>query len=307
MYQETLSVNNKLITERDLFDIFSAMSVEIDKLRKKSLDEYQKNQMYDYNYQVWGLKDFKGTLTFQVEFYDETSIKFDKFSTFMSAFNSRLNEMKYIYVHYAMTYEKKDPTINYTYVNKYINLTITEHKMNIEVSISSHDNNMNEVFELIKDKILNANEKYDKLLRDKDKILNKISLSYGLIPALIICTIAVIFPVVRQFAVKYYVVYPIAVLFFAKLIGPSFIGKTRKLYSTISPDKKYSGYNKDTFENIYKEDINAFINAGEILIGKNVNNLLNRDEIYRTLVSAKKRLVILLVIMILISGLILFI
>lgn len=295
MYDDTLSVNNKIITEKDLFDIFSSMSTELEKTTKKAMEEKQRNQMFDYNYQTWTLKDFSGSLTFQVEFTDNTSIKFDKYATFMTAFNQRLREIKYIYVSYTMSYGIKNPETEYDYIAQHIYLHIREYKMEIDTSLSSKDELMNDVYNLIKEKILNAKEKYDEIIRKKNSIISLISFTNGLIPAMIIASLTLLIPQVREILSNYFFIYPIAVLLLSYPLGGIFSSKVYTLYDYILPSK-------DDYNN---NNLDSYLNSSEILIGKNINNLINREEIGKLEKKSRKKVLILLSVLVILTILLL--
>ena len=58
----------------------------------------------------------------------------------------------------------------------------------------------------------------------------------------------------------------------------------------IIPDKKYAGYDTTEHKRIYKDDIDSFISTSEILIGKKVNNLRNREAIMTEYKKYKSRI-----------------
>ena len=51
------------------------------------------------------------------------------------------------------------------------------------------------------------------------------------------------------------------------------------MYSTIVPEQKYVGYDSNSHKSIYKDDMDKFLTTSEIIIGKNVDNIRNREEI----------------------------
>ena len=165
-------------------------------------------------------------------------------------------------------------------ISQNINMNIYEHKMDIEVNLSSEDKKMDDVYQLIKEKILRAPERYDRIIKKKSSITNKIVFALGVIPSLVICTLLVFVPQIREIYGMTYVLFPMAVVILAFLIGNTlFRGTLDRLYSTIVPKQKYTGYNTTNHKSMYKDDIDDFVSTSEIIIGKNIDNLKHRSEI----------------------------
>lgn len=307
MYNDTIKVANKIITYDDLIEIFAQMNEKLIYYKKINDSEERKNHMLEYNYQSWSFKDNGSRLQFDVDFYDDTQIKFDNYNNFISVFNSRLEEIKSIYVHYSLNYSVELEGRKHEYYNQHINMWIYEHKMNIDVSLSSEDKKINDIYELIKNKVLTAPEKYDEIIKKKSSTITTVGLAIGFIPALIITILLIFIPTVREIYVTGYVVYPIGCLILAFFIGGT-IGSSMldKYYQNIIPEQKYAGYDLNKGASIYKDDIDKYVTTSEILIGKNVRNLECRKQIKAYKEKYKKWVPYELVVMILISIIILF-
>lgn len=289
MYNDTIKVANKIISYNDLYEIFSRMQEKLVQFRKINDTEEMKNRMLDYKYQNWTFKDNGSKLTFDVDFTDDTSIKFDNYNNFISIFNNRLDEIKYISVYYLISYTTESEERKSEYYNQHINMTIREDRMDIDVSLSSNDNKINDIYELIKSKVLNAPPKYDKVIQKKSTINTIVGLAIGFIPALIITALLVFVPTIRQIYAMGYVVYPIASIILAFVIGGTIeSSKLDKWYKSINPEQKYDGYDTTNHKSIYKDDIDSYIKSSEILIGKNANNLTCRKNIIECYEKYKK-------------------
>ncbi len=289
MYNDTIKVANKIITADDLFDIFSKMQEKLMNLKKISDSEKIKNEMLKYEYQVWTFKDFNSSLKFYVDFHDDTSIKFDNYNSFISIFNNRLQEIKSINVEFYLSYEIQKENMSSELKHQSINMWIYEDKASIDVSLLSDDDQINDVYEFIKSKILSAPEKYDMVIKNKSKIIMVVGMAFGFILALIISTLLLLVPDIRRIFAVSFVLYPILSLFLAFMIG-EIIGsiKLNNYYESINPEKKYVGYDMNKGESIYKDDIDKYVETSEILIGKNVNNLNCRKEILENYEKYKK-------------------
>ena len=280
MYNDTIKVANKIISAEDLFDIFSKMQEKLIYYKKISENEERKNQMLEWRYQTWTFRDSNSSLSFEVDFHDDTNIRFDNYNNFISVFNNRLQEIKSIYVHFYLSYGVQDEDKKSENYRHSISMWIYENKVKIEVSLNSEDRKIDDIYELIKSKILQAPEKYDKVIKKKSKITAVVGLAIGFIPALIISTLLLFVPTIRHIFAVSYVLYPMCSLVLAFLIGGIFgSAKLDRYYEKINPEQKYAGYDSNKGKSIYKDDIDQYVETSEILIGKNVDNLKCRKEI----------------------------
>lgn len=307
MYNDTIKVANKIISYDDLIEIFTQMNEKLIYYKKINNIEEKKNHMLDYNYQNWSFKDNGSKLQFDVDFYDDTQIKFDNYNNFISIFNSRLEEIKSIYVHYSLNYSVDSEESKYGYYNQHINMWIYEYKMDINVSLSSEDKKIEDIYELIKNKVLTSPIKYDEVIKKKNSIITIVGLAIGFIPALVLTTLLIFVPAIRQIYISGYVIYPIACLVLAFFIGGTISSAILdKYYKNIVPEQKYAGYDSNKGASIYKDDIDKYVTTSEILIGKNVHNLECRKKIKSYKEKYKKWIPYELGIMALISVVVLF-
>lgn len=279
MYNDKIEVANKIISDKDLADIFQKMNDDLLLNQQISNQEKIQNEKYESEYQHWSCKYFDGNFKCTINFYDDTNITFDNYNNFISIFNSRISEIKDIWLRYNYSY-----TIQHgkeqNNISQHIYMSIYEHKMDIDVSISSQDNKMNDVYKLIKEKINNAPVKYDRIIKDKNKITTKVSFAIGIIPSLIIITLLALIPILRQIFSYTILTYPILVLAICFIIGGTFANsKLSPYYESIVPSKKYKGYDSYSGKSVYKDDIEKFVKTSEIIIGKNINNIHNRRAI----------------------------
>ena len=279
MYNDTIKVANKIISDTDLADIFQRMDEEIRENQQICRQETMQNEKYEREYQHWTTKDFEGKFNCTFNFYDDTNITVDNYNAFITIFNNRLHEVKDMWVRYNYHYWIQNGR-DQKMISQHINMNIYEYKMDIEVNLSSDDKKMDDVYQLIKEKILKAPERYDRIIKKKSSIANKIGFALGVIPSLIICTLLVFVPTIREIYGMTYVLFPIAVVILAFMIGNTvFGGRLDRLYSTIVPEKKYDHYDASAGKSVYKDDIDKFVGTSEIIIGKNINNIHNRKEI----------------------------
>lgn len=279
MYNDTIKVANRIISDDDLRCIFQKMDDELRKNTQLANQEVQRNQGVESFNQNWTMKNFSGSIKCTFNFYDDTNITVDNYNTFITIFNSRIHEIKDMWVRNHYNYWIKNGS-EMKSVSHSIMMNIYEHKMSIDVNLCSEDNKMQEIYELIKSKILAAPEKYDRLIKKKSLITNKIIFGLGLIPSLIVCTTLAFIPVIGNAYSVTYILYPFIVLILGFLIGNFVVGgKVTRLYIPLSPKQKYAGYDVNKGTSVYKDDIDDYVNKSEIIIGKNVDNISNRNKI----------------------------
>jgi len=307
MYNDSLKVANKIITYDDLIEIFSKMQEKIGNYQKINKIEEMKNSALDYRYQTWTFKDTGSRLYFQIQFQDNNSIEFDNYNNFITIFNNRLDEIKYVSANLSLSYNIQEEGRGSEYYHQSISMWIYEDRMEISTSLSSADDKLTDIYELIKNKIYNAPPKYDEVIKKKGLITTIVTLGIGFIPALIILTLLIFVPTIRNIYSSSYILYPIASVFLAFVIGGT-VGNSKldKCYKCVSPEKKYAGFDASSGKSYYKDDVDQYITTSEILIGKNINNLECRKEIKALKEKYKKWIPYELGVMVLISIIVLF-
>lgn len=280
MYYDTIKCENKIISSEALMEIFQTMNDTLKKYERISEQEKIQNQMLERKYQKFTYNYTISKLSFQINFTDNTNISIDKFETFSGIFYSRISEIKNIYVRMASLYDTKEEEQQAKSYRQYITLDISNKKMNISIELNSDDPKFDNVYNKIKEKVLMAPEKYDDVMRNKSKIVNAVTVATGMIPAIIITSIFLFIPTLNKVFLKGIVVYPLVAVFLMYMIG-SIIANSKldKYYDTISPDKKYAGYDTTNHKSIYKDDMDSYLNTSDILIGSKVNNLVYREKI----------------------------
>ena len=307
MYNDSLKVANKIITYDDLIEIFSKMQEKIGNYQKINKIEEMKNSALDYRYQIWTFKDSGSRLYFSIEFQDYNRIEFDNYNNFITVFNNRLDEVKSVSANLSLCYNIQEEGRSSDYYFQSIGMWIYEDRMEISTSLSSADDKLTDIYELIKNKIYNAPPKYDEVIKKKSSITTIVTLGIGFIPALIITTLLIFVPAIRNIYSSSYILYPIASVFLAFVIGGT-VGNSKldKCYKCVSPEKKYAGFDASSGKSYYKDDVDQYITTSEILIGKNINNLECRKEIKTLKEKYKKWIPYELGVMVLISIIVLF-
>lgn len=303
MYNESIRAENKIISAEDLIEIFQLMNETLKKYQKVSSLEEKQNLIYDYSYQTYTFKDEGSKMKVGVNFYDNTNITFDNCDNFLSILYSRLEEVKSLDVRYVLSYTTMTPLPNKTrnYYTQSIEMFINENKIDISLNLKSDDPKLEDIYSLIKSKILNAPEKYDDVIRNKNKITNTVGLAIGLIPGIVVSTILLFIPKLNLFFLKGFVTFPLCVLILGFIIGGIISdSKLSKYYENIMPDKKSAGFDSN-YKRVYEDDIDNFVGTSDVLIGKKVNNLDSRRIIREEYDKSKLKLPKLLISLLILS------
>ncbi len=302
MYNDTIKTANKIITYEDLYEIFSAMNEKLISLKKIGEQEKIDNRMLEINYQKWTFKDNGSQLYFKVDFTDDTSIRFDNYNEFLSAFNNRLNEIKSIWASFSLIYSTSAPDTKSEFYNQRISMDITETRINVDFSLSSEDKKIDNIYELIKNTILNAPPRYDYVIKKKKKINLITTLGIGFIPALVITNLLLLIPLAKQIFMRSFILYPICCLALTIFIGKIIATiKLERLYKNISPEQKYVRYDSRNQRRVYEDDIEKYVREAEVLIGRNANNLICREKIMENYNRYKKYLVYEIIVLIVLT------
>ena len=282
MYNDTIKAENKIISCDNLILIFQAMGETLQKYQKISQKEDVENQMLDLPYQHYTFKDEGSAMRIMVDFYDNTNITFDNYNDFISIFYNRANEMKYIDVTYRLRYSVINPEPNRsrnTYSHS-IHMNISEKKIDITLNLNSSDHKLDEFYNLLKEKIINAPTRYSRLIKKRNSIKNKIIFGLGFIPAIVVGVILCFIPAVLETCKMTYIIFALGCCGLAYLFGNIFMsGRLDDLYSSLIPEQLYVKYDYENNRRIYTDDVDSYVNTSEVLIGKNFYNMKKRKEI----------------------------
>ncbi len=282
MYNDTIAVANKIITYENLNEIFTTMNEKLIFYMKIFEKEERENETLLDQYQNWTFKNLNSGLEFSVEFSDDSRIKFDNYDNFAGVFNNRLSEIRSISVRFNLNYSISLEGQKTEFQEQKISLWIEEDSMKCDISLSSTDKKIEDVYQLIKEIILKAPPKYNTTISKRSSITNKICFGYGFIPAIVIMTMLLFVEPLREAFKTSYILFSLGCIGLGYFIGNVLIvGKVNDLYKSIEPQKKYDRTISDEFgvRSIYKDDIDKYTKSSEILIGRNADNLKNRKKI----------------------------
>lgn len=308
MYNESINTNNKIISTDLILNIFGRMNELIKSYTSKANKEEQTYNSLSFENQLNMKREFSNFISdfsFTVDFYDSTNITINNYESFIGIFNSRLHEIRSIISNFSISYFD----VNNKSCSNSINLMIFENSFDIRVAIDNSNNEMTELFNYIKSSIYGAPEKYDFVMKNKSKICFLYTFALGSIVAIILSVILVCMPPVFSILTGgYWMLFPVICLILGYFLGTLlFSGSISNLYKNIDMEKIYDGYDPNTFESKYKSDKNSYINSSEVIIGKNIDNLSNRNKIKNLYYEKKKYIKFELIAIVVITLILLFI
>lgn len=289
MYNESIDTNNKIISSDLILNIFDKMNELIKSYTLKANIEDQTYNSLSFENQLNMKRKFNifiSNFSFTVDFYDSTNITINSYENFIGIYNSRLHEIKSIISNFSISYFD----INNKHCSNSINLMIFENSFDVRVDIDTSNTEMSDLFNFIKTSIYEAPEKYDFVIKNKNKICFSYTFALGSIIAIIISAILACMPPVFSVLTNgYWMLFPVCCLILGYFLGTLlFSCSISNLYKNIDMEKIYDGYDPNTYESKYKADKHSYINSSEVIIGKNIDNLTNRNKI-KDLYYDKKR------------------
>ncbi len=306
MYGEQINASNKIVSFDDIVDIINKMNEVLKKYVEINNKEKLQNDNVKYSEQKWTFENRGSGINYYINYNNNNQIRLDDYDSFMGLVNTRLEEIKGISLFFTLSYNIRGFGET-KYYSENLNVFIWEDRLTIEVSSDKGENKMKEVFDYIKTKVDSAPIKYDDIIKNRTRIVLFSGLPLGLLIASIITALLLVIPEVRNIFATTYIMYPIITCMLGFLIG-QFAGSILlgKYYTTIIPDQKYAGYDSSKGKSMYKDDVDAYVNKPEFLIGKNTHNLQNREMIKEKKDKFKKLLPIGIILIILISIIVLF-
>lgn len=294
-YNETIKAENKIISFEELSEVFEAMNYKL----KKYLATYEVEKAYNeqlrYDEHEYTFNDSRSALTFDIDFYDNTRITINSYDEAVEVIRKRLSGIKKINVWLRLYYSIENRELNQDskYMSQSIHMRIEEKHLEIDADLDSSDDKLSDVYLLIKNMVLNAPPKYDKVIKQRGIITAIIALGSGLIPSIVLVSLLFLVPQVRDLYLDFYVLYPALCLILGAALGKVVTSLIlEKKYENIQPEKKYLGYEKETYKSIYGDDIDSYINSSEILIGHNSGNMRSRNSILEIYSKCKKFLLV---------------
>lgn len=283
-------ISNKIITANDLRAMFA-------KLEECRLQAYQRFQAEDVivtgQEAIYGPGSVKRTMDFfqssyraTVHYSDSTSRDYSNYRDFIDDFDRRLSSIESIYLYCHISYADSSQYNDHggnndaIYRGSEINMYIRLDSLRVDYKPRNNDPVLDDAYLLIQQKIAEAPERYDRLIKSRAIIGMRIGFAITAIPTAILLAALIAVPQMRAIFASTYVVYPLVTIFVA-LVGGSVIGSSmlERYYRHIQPRQRYSGYDRNNHQAIYSDDINDYTEKGEVLIGANANNQRDRQAI----------------------------
>lgn len=302
IYSQKIQTNNKIITYDDIYEIIYKMNEKLEHYLKVYENEKIANEKLEYDYQNWTFKDIESCLSFRFCLKDDNSFTVDRYDDAMTVLNERIEEIDNLYVGLELNYGKKAAMGKRQDYFQHIHLRIHENSFEIDSSLASDDMILEDIYNLISDKVYNAKERYDDVIKKRGLYTNIVGFPIGFAIAIIIAISLYFVPLVREIYIKSYVGFPIITLIVTFVLANMIGGLSlNRLYERIAPKREYERYDYDRHISVYKDNIKKYINESEVLIGKNTHNLEDRNKIKAKKDKMKKVIPVEIAILIVVS------
>ena len=280
MYTEAIKGNNKIITYDDIYEMIYKMNEKLEYYLKIYENEKIANEKLNYDYQKWTFNNSSSNLSCRFYLKDKTSFDIDNYNEIMKIFNERIEEIETMYVRLDLNYTKTIEGGKNQYYGQHIVLKINENSFEIDSSLASDDVLLEDLYNFISDKIYNAKERYDDVIKKRGLYTNIVGFPIGFAIALIASIALCFVPLIKDLFIKSYVGFPLITIIISLVLGNMIGGiSLNKLYEIIAPKRKYDRYDTKNHVSVYKDDIEEFTRHSEVLIGKNTHNLEIRNKI----------------------------
>ena len=304
MYTESIKSNNKIITYDDIYEIIYKMNEKLEYFLKIYENEKIANEKLNYDYQKWTFKDTSSKLNCRFYLKDGTSFDIDNYNEAMRIFNERIEEVETMFVRLDLNYTKTIENGKNQYYGQHIFLKINENSFEIDSSLASDDMLLEDVYNLISDKVYNAKERYDDVIKKRGLYTNIVGFPIGFVIAFIAAVALYFVPLAKELFQKSYIGFPIITLVISFVLGNMIGGAIlNKLYEVIAPKRKYDGYDTKNHVSIYKDDIEEYTRKSEVLIGKNTHNLEIRNKI-RAMKDKMKKVILIEIALLVIASIV---
>lgn len=275
-------ISNKIITADDLRDIFKSMANVLDSLQKAYDTEEQNNQQFLYQYQVRNIDNYNSRFSGTIYFTDRTSVNYDSYSSFMRDFDNRCGSIERLYVDCSVSYFSHNNGQPDAHHHSAITMSVSTDSLRLNTNFGHDEHSLDDVYQLIQQKIASAPDKYDRVVKSRGLITAKVGFAIVSIPIALLMACLVLMPTMRQIYAGTIVAYPLIVLCISAILG-SVIGTsmTERDYQPIQPRQKYDRYDTKNHQSVYTDDVTSYTETGEVQIGKNLRNDRHRRNIIR--------------------------
>ena len=255
MNGNTIIVANKIITSEDLFAMFQLMNNNVKKYQRIYEEEKLSNKKYEYNDQTWTVGNLNVNQYMVVTFNDNSKINYDNYDKFMNVLYERIEDVVFINFGYDLVYAK----IKNGECKNIMQGMGFEDRFEINLNTANDDDRVADIYNEIKTIIDDAPEKYDRVIKRKNFISNKMGVGVGLLFSIILSTTLLNVTKVKKIYTSNFAIYPACTFALGLVLGIILFSTFfKRLYKNLIPKH----YNKE----MYKKSC-------EIHIGKNTNSL----------------------------------
>lgn len=272
--------NNRTISLEPVVEFFEKLEAILDGYARLDEEEKAKNEQLLSEYQTWTHQYLSIMQSYHVGRSDGGDVEYKSIRDLKNALLYQAASINHIYTYLTVSYGF-NKTID-------IQLTIREDKFKVEYNIASNEETVRQLTDDLVKKIDEMPLKLDRIISQKSFIIMKVGFSMGMIPAIALGIASLFIPPMFELYRNYFFVFPLLILALGFIFG-MFMGgaKLGSSYSKLIPTK-YGGYDSRTRSSYRVDDMEAFSNEVDVLIGKKAGLASARQYIERSEKLLKK-------------------
>lgn len=236
---------------------------EIEESRNKDLPYNEKNYEYEYG---------MTKLQYTVSLKEGKSLTEDDFNWFVDEL-SQTDKIKNISLCLSISFETKDSNNKEIRNRIYASVDFSENEARISIDTTNQENEAHRIYSEILRRLEENDDRYNKTIKNRNIRIQSFCISAGLILSYILyITLKINETKLLNIFIgalnnKYVII--IGQWITALVLGNIFSSWIiNMIYKPLLPGKKYVGYNSDTYESIYKDDVEDYKSYSEVHFGK---------------------------------------
>ncbi|MCQ2571217.1 MAG: hypothetical protein MJ154_03145 [Candidatus Saccharibacteria bacterium] len=260
---------DRTISVEPILHYLEYVELYLNHIRSVEAAEKVKNEPLLHSYQTWTCYNPYIYTSYMVVRVDGANVNYKSISEFKSALKYQISSIKRVYANVTLKYgtmtEGKSSGRDHS--NEF-SLTFGENGFKFEYDIDQNDKQLFDATNTFVSKIDSMPLKLDRIIRQKELVIMKVGFGMGLVPAIALGIISTFIPALHNFYQQYFVAFPFLVLACGFIFG-IFLGGFRlsNAYSKLIPTK-YGGYNAKTRSSYRVDDMDAFCEEVDVLMGK---------------------------------------
>lgn len=260
---------DKTISLEPIIAYLEWVEMYLDRIRAIEAEEKVKNEPLLYSYQNWTYYTPTVSMNYDVVRVDGAMVHYKNAKEFTNTLRHQPASVKRVYAHLLLSYgSMKDGHSSDARIKSSFDMTVGYNGFKFEYDIDPAETALEQATDAFVAKIDAMPMKLDRIIRNKELIIMKVGFAMGLIPAMALAIASLFIPQMKEFYAQYFWAFPCITLAVGFLFG-IFLGgaKLSGHYSKLIPTK-YGGYNAKTRQSYRVDDMDAFCEEVDVLMGE---------------------------------------